>query len=240
MNPAPSLPIVAPIFLTLFSVAAHGALLSCDDASKQVVLARVVTTQARINFVAGSDKRKPACPSPESACKLKAFLVPGDQVLMNRGEGAYVCATFKAQNGVVTRGFLLREALQVVPPEQTSAQKWDGKWLRDSEAQIVIESSGDEVKVSGTASWGGSDPERVKMGAVNTGELEGSGKLRGKVLAIGYDPDRSAFPPPEDQAPDICAAQLELYGPYLMVEDNGRCGGLNVSFTGLYVHVAPK
>jgi hypothetical protein len=159
---------------------------------------------------------------------------------MNRGEGAYVCATFKAQNGVVTRGFLLREALQVVPPEQTSAQKWDGKWLRDSEAQIVIESSGDEVKVSGTASWGGSDPERVNMGAVNTGELEGSGKLRGKVLAIGYDPDRSAFPPPEDQAPDICAAQLELYGPYLMVEDNGRCGGLNVSFTGLYVHVAPK
>ena len=110
MNPAPSLPIVAPIFLTLFSVAAHGALLSCDDASKQVVLARIVTTQARINFVAGSDKRKPACPSPESACKLKAFLVPGDQVLMNRGEGAYVCATFKAQNGVVTRGFLLREA----------------------------------------------------------------------------------------------------------------------------------
>jgi hypothetical protein len=72
----------------------------------------------------------------------------------------------------------------------------------------------------------------------NTGELTGSGKPRGQVLAIGYDPDRSAFPPSEHEAPDICAAQLELHGRYLMVEDNGRCGGLNVSFTGLYVRVA--
>jgi hypothetical protein len=75
-------------------------------------------------------------------------------------------------------------------------------------------------------------------GAINTGELNGSGKPRGQVLAIGYDPDRSAFPPSEHDAPDICAAQLELHGRYLMVEDNGRCGGLNVSFTGLYVRVA--
>jgi hypothetical protein len=156
---------------------------------------------------------------------------------MNPGEGSYVCATFKAQNGVVTRGFLPREALQTVPLEPASAQKWDGKWLRDSEGEIVITSHGDEVEVSGTATWGGNDRRRVKMGAVHTGELEGSGQPRGQVLAIGYDPDQSDFPPSEDAAPDICAARLELHGPYLMVEDNGGCGGVNVSFTGLYVRV---
>jgi hypothetical protein len=42
------------------------------------------------------------------------------------------------------------------------------------------------------------------------------------------------------QAPDICAAKLELYDRYLLVEDNGRCGGVNVSFGGLYVRAESK
>ena len=109
-----------------------------------------------------------------------------------------------------------------------------------SEAEIVLKSSGDELTVSGSATWGGSDPQRVKRGAVNTGELEGTFRPRNDVLAIGYDPDRSRFPPPEDAAPDICAAKLELYDRYLLVEDNGRCGGVNVSFGGLYVRAESK
>jgi len=210
-----------------------------EDTPNQVALARVVTTQTRLHFIAGRDKRRPACPSLGSACKLKAFLVPGDEVLVNVTEqGPYVCATFKTQNGILTRGLLPRAALQVASPEQAPAQQWEGKWRRDSEAEILIKSHGDEVEISGTATWGGRDPQRVKRGAINTGELTGSGKPRGQVLAIGYDPDRSVFPPSEHEAPDICAAQLELHGRYLMVEDNGRCGGLNVSFSGLYVRVA--
>jgi len=62
----------------------------------------------------------------------------------------------------------------------------------------------------------------------------------GQTLAIGYDPDRSTFPRPSAEAPDGCAARLSLYGRYLMAEDNGVCGGLNVNFTGLYVRVSPK
>jgi hypothetical protein len=30
---------------------------------------------------------------------------------------------------------------------------------------------------------------------------------------------------------------LELYGRYLVVEDDGTCGGDGVSFTGIYVRV---
>ena len=41
--------------------------------------------------------------------------------------------------------------------------------------------------------------------------------------------------PAEDAASEACAAKLELVGRYLVVEDNGRCGGVNVSFNGLYV-----
>jgi hypothetical protein len=111
------------------------------------------------------------------------------------------------------------------------------KWERDREAQIVIKSHQDEVEVSGNAMWGSYDRQRVKRGAVHVGELNGKGRPRGHTLAIGYDPDRSGFPPAKDAAPDSCAAKLELYGRYLVVEDDGLCGGLNVSFTGIYVRV---
>jgi hypothetical protein len=104
----------------------------------------------------------------------------------------------------------------------------------------VLKAAGDQVKIAGTATYGASDPARVKRGAVNEGELDDSGKPRGQTLAIGYDPERYGFPPPDDAAPDGCAAQLQLYGRYLMVRDNNKCGGMNVSFTGLYVRVAPR
>jgi hypothetical protein len=229
-------------FLSMFVVAAHAAPFKCEDWNEdtpnKLALARVVSTQTRLYFIAGPEKRRPTCPSLASTCRLKAFLVRGDEVLVNATEeGPYVCATFKTQNGKLTRGFLPRTTLQVVSPGPVSARQWEGKWRRDSEAEIVVSSRGDEVEISGTATWGGSDPQRVKRGEINTGELKGIGKPRDQVLAIGYDPERSAFPPSEQEAVDICAAQLELHGRYMLVEDNGKCGGLNVSFTGLYVRV---
>ena len=107
--------------------------------------------------------------------------------------------------------------------------------------KILIKSSQDELEVSGNASWGSRDPQRVKRGAVHVGELSGRGRPRGQTLALGWNPDRSGFPRPKDQVPDSCAAKLDLYGRYLVVEDNGGCGSLNVSFTGTYVRVtSPK
>ena len=228
------------IVLTFFVVSARAAEADCGDWQEKVSLARVVTTDAKLNFIAGPGKRTPGCPSAGGACKLKAFLVPGDQVLVNATEGPFVCAIFKSQTGTETRGWLPRAALELVAPEAAPAPKWAGKWRRDRGAEIVLKSDGDEVKVSGTAIWGASDPERVKRGAVHEGELDDSGKPRGQVLAIGYDPDRSGFPPARDAASDGCAAQLQLFDRYLMVKDNGKCGGANVSFTGLYVRTTPK
>jgi hypothetical protein len=138
---------VIAILLALFVVAANAAPLNCNVLSDNVALARVVTTQARLNFLAGRDKRT-HCPSPERSCKLKAFLIPGDEVLISAMKDPYVCATYKLQTGIATTGFLLRAALQIVSPDQGPAQKWDGTWRRDSEAEIVIKSRDGEVKVS--------------------------------------------------------------------------------------------
>ncbi len=225
------------ILLAFLAIAARA---DCVLPERNLALARVVTKEAKLYYVSGPRKGTPECPSAANACRLKAYLVPGDEVLTNATDDPYVCARFKTQSFNETIGLLPRASLQIVLPEQVSIQKWDGTWRRDAEAEIVIKSRGDEVTVSGNATWGGSDPQRVKRGAINTGELDASGKPRGQVLAIGYDPDRSGFPPAKAAASDICAAQLELYGRYLTVEDNGGCGGVNVSFTGLYVRTNSK
>ena len=120
---------------------------------------------------------------------------------MERVEGLFVCATFMTKGGVATRGLLLRAALQIASPEPASVQQWNGKWRRNEEAEraeIVIKSHEDELEVTGAATWQSSVPS-VQRGyyETQTGELDDSGKSKGQVLAIGYDPDRSAFPPPE-------------------------------------------
>jgi hypothetical protein len=225
------------ILFTCFALAAHAGPVDCEQNQNKVALARVVTTEARLNFIAGRGERMPACPSAESACRLKTYLLSGDEVLVDATDGPYVCAFFKSQSGAETRGWLPRARLQIAPPEPAPARQWDGKWERDREAQIVIKSHQDEVEVSGNAIWGSYDPQRVKRGAIHVGELSGKGRPRGQTLAIGYDSDRSDFPRAKNGAPDSCAAKLELYGRYLVVEDNGGCGGMNVSFTGTYVRV---
>jgi hypothetical protein len=230
----PALSLSATLFMCC-AVAAHAGRVDCE--LNKVALARVDTKEARVNFIAGLSKPKSGCPSGESACRLRAYVVPGDEVLVDATDGPYMCAFFKAQGGTETRGWLPRAAVQILPPEPAPARKWDGKWRRDREAQIVITSRQGDLEVSGEAVWGSYDPQRVKRGAIHVGELNGKGRPRGQVLAIGYDPDRSAFPSAKDAAPADCAAKLELHGRYLVVEDNRGCGGLNVSFTGIYVRV---
>jgi len=225
----------AAVILASLVLAAHADPVGCEQ--NKVALARVVSKDARLHFIAGKSERMPACPSAESACRLRAYAVPGDEVLVDATEAPYLCAFFKSQTGRETRGWLPRAALQIAPSEAAPARQWAGKWQRDREAQIVIASHGDEVEVSGDALWGSYDRQRVRRGAVHVGELSGKGRPRGQTLAIGYDPDKSSFPSGKDQPPEDCAAKLELYGRYLVVEDNGGCGGLNVSFTGTYVRV---
>jgi hypothetical protein len=215
--------------------AAHAGPAGCE--LSKVAPARVTTKEPRLHFVAGAGERTPGCPSAASACRLRAFVMPGDEVLVDLTDAAYVCAFFKSQGGTETRGWLPRASLELVAPAPAPARQWDGNWQRDREARIVIKSHGDEVEVSGSAMWGSYDSERVRRGGVHVGALSGTGRPRGQTLAIGYDPDRSSFRPAQDQPPEDCAAKLDLYGRYLVVEDNRGCGGLNVSFTGTYVRV---
>ena len=74
---------------------------------------------------------------------------------------------------------------------------------------------GDELLVSGTALWIGLNDN------VHIGELaEATAQRDGDGLKL---------------APyDGCAVTLRRAGPWLIVDDNMGCGGLNVTFRGVY------
>lgn len=208
-----------------------------------VRLMRVESAAPRVHFIESRSKEKPSCPSEADACKRKGFVVPGDVVLAPVQSAPVLCTSYIAPGAkrvkgtfTETSGYLLASVLKDVPASASKPDEWIGQWSRSAEAEITISAtSGGKLKVAGTATFGALDPSRVKRGAVNMGELEGERAPKGHMLALGEGYDGSK-PFGDDRGE--CRAKLRLFGRYLVVEDNGGCGGLNVSFTGIYVRLA--
>ena len=147
------------------------------------------------------------------------YLLPGDEVVMLRFEPARVYVAFTAPTGsaATTEGWIRADALRLVADD---SQHWDGVWrsTREKEIQISPQTAG-VYRISGQATWGSSDPDRVKLGAINVGDLDGTIKPDG--AQAGFDDS-------------ICHVSFRLFGSYLLVDDNEACGGLNVTFSGVY------
>jgi hypothetical protein len=201
-----------------------------------VQLATLAGTDKRVYFVENGAKTNGLCPIADEKCRRKGFLVMGDQVLVQPSQTGYLCATYKSPKGIETNGWLPRTALKVEPESQPQLADWTGHWRRDKEAEIVITLKGPNgVLVRGAATYGALDPLRVRRGAVNVGNLDGTATPRGAVIGVGEKYDGTVSPG-EGQQLD-CRARLHLMGGYLAVEDNGLCGGMNVRFTGIYQRV---
>lgn len=226
--------------LLLLTIGGHAAAAGarCDGVSETSVapplqLARVGGNVARLNFVSnpGETPKTRSCPSASADCRRAAFLLPGDNVLVDEIEGGFACATFVSARGVETSGWLPASGLEFRPSlAATAPGDWVGEWRR-VEATIKLKAAGNLLEADGEATWGSLDPQRVARGAVNMGEFSGSSRLRGNILAFGdgYSGERA----PDDKGGE-CHVRLRLYGPYILAEDNMRCGGMNVSFRGIY------
>ena len=97
------------------------------------VLRQVGPGAARVRFVMNGSERA-GCPNAEAACAGRAFLVPGDAVVVTGAKGDYSCATFAGPPPAVrsTSGWLPTTAL--VPPAATldappgALDGWIGDW----------------------------------------------------------------------------------------------------------------
>ena len=199
---------------------------------------------AKSHFYKGAPTDKAsACPGFSDKCWEKAYVVAGDRMIVSGSVGDFVCAHFVAPrkrgketfNEIVRAGWLTSADLAPEPAAKPPA--WTGDWTR-VEAAIAIRAGRQPgmLTIKGDATFGSLDPDRVKRGAVNMGEIAGEAKpLDGELsFAMG---DKGAIPVTKADETD-CKVWMRRVGPWLLVEDNRQCGGANVSFSGLYTRQA--
>ena len=225
----------------LFALAAGPALAQAGDCygfdalGPDVALSVAAVTDAvpRVNFVKNGSAAK-NCPSGTEACRERAFLVPGDTVIVSGARGGFACATYVNAKGLARAGWLPLAALRTEVEQPTVRMAdWIGTWTAP-EQQITIKAGrGGLLDVEGEATFGALDPERVKRGAINMGEVSGSAKPEGAILAFAMGDDDKTLPFDKGGEFD-CRIRLRLVGSFLLAEDNQRCGGANVSFAGAY------
>lgn len=164
------------------------------------------------------------CPARTAACRRKAYVLPGDQLVATEVKGEFTHVEYLAPHRTdPTDGWMESSALR--PVTQAKPSGWAGHWVSwDNEIDIAA-GRGGGLRISGEALWGSRDPDRVERGGVHVGQIDGVLTARGGHMV---------YRDSEDGGPDGCVVEMRLLGPYLIVEDNRGCGGANVSFGGVY------
>jgi hypothetical protein len=164
------------------------------------------------------------CPENER-CRAKAYLVSGDQVIVAKTRGKYSCAWYTPAKGYATVGWLKTENLRL--PEMihdVSPKAWIGEYnYGDNSISFTHNKLAGWLNVTGNAFWKGLGDN------IHIGELDGR---------VEPNDGMAVYSDGEDEYD--CKAAMRLIGNFLIVNDNMRCGGANVTFSGVYIKKAAK
>jgi hypothetical protein len=166
------------------------------------------------------------CPK-EKPCgsRQKAYLVSGDVVFAGPTNRGFRCAYYGRSNGKIVAGFILIENLKpLVEDTSMSSDFVIGTWNYESDSIKIEAAAAGKVSADGQASYQTAE-------TVNEGSLSAQAPLAAgqKELVFKEGDDESS-----------CVVKLHRRGPYLVASDNNNCGGLNVSFSGIYTRAKTK
>jgi hypothetical protein len=193
------------------------------DDNRALVVSKV-TAHPRVNFIKSpydDDFLAAACPAATKGCRKKSYLVTGDLVLIGKTQGQFTCVDYQsplAKKQIWIRGWLPSAALTpIAPMPLPKTSDWTGIWYHP----------GGHIEIKG------GDDGRLHVEGVTTlptpsGDFQ-NGDFKAQVVPQGT----IAFTD-EGAYGDGCHVRMKRIGPWLMVEDNGGCGGAGVTFTGLY------
>ena len=141
-------------------------------------------------------------------------------MIISRKFGNFACAWFQPKKGAETVGWIPLDKLEIIGLLQGIGKAdWTGTWkFYDSEIKISPTEKENVYKVTGNAFWKGLGDN------VHIGELDGDAKLVETNLKYG-ETDDDEF---------ACKVTLRLIDKFMIVSDNLNCGGVNVSFSGVY------
>lgn len=165
------------------------------------------------------------CPSADASCQIDLNLRPGLSVLALHEWREYTCVVAIEQYYMV---WVPSERI-VRQPVATETDDWLGLWT-DHYNRLRITSSEGQWHVEGDAYW---------FGALLNAETGERVVHFGDVSAVGQPEGRQWLVSHGDNEYD-CQVSMTLVGDYLLVDDNRHCGGMNVSFQGLYAKPTPS
>src|SRR3712207_1155562 len=182
------------------------------SAANEFNVAHVKGARGTRAYFYGEDE---GCPGHGAKCRQKAYVIPGDALVVSRAFGEYVCAWFQPARGYETVGWLRADQLELSERDANPpAARWLGEWvLHENGLTISRDAKAGALRVEGSATWHGVGDN------VHVGEVNASAAPSGDTLTL------------ED---DICKLTLRLVGDFLVADDNGECGGVNVTFDGVY------
>jgi len=175
--------------------------------------------------MAAQEPPKVGCPFDGYDGKLaevttkSAGLDRGDMVVIYRSEGDWTCAYLTGKNGS-SPGWILTKTIRPIASDPNPPRTaWLGTWgFEENVIKIGRADTPGKLALSGKAIWHGNG------GVAHYGSISGEATLKGNQLHFveGEDPVYS------------CVVDSILFTNYLLVNDNGRCGGMNVRFSGIW------
>jgi hypothetical protein len=164
----------------------------------------------RVHFYDDSGK----CPKSKN-CRRKSYLVNDNEVLVSRTYGNFVCAWYEPKKGSEIVGWLRADKLEFQNYLLEKYDRWIGDWkYAGNSLKIKRIGKTDDFEVKGNAFWKGFGSN------VHIGEIEANGTLNESIIKLKQDD---------------CEIKLDLVVHYLVVSDNLKCGGANVTFSGVYL-----
>lgn len=199
------------------------------DKNAPIAVAKIVGSDAKAHFIKSAADDK-SCPAATQTCERKAYLRPGDVVMTGRAFGAFTCVSYVNAKQKETTGWIATSALEPrLPLSAPKMSDWLGKWhsRRDTmqgDIEITRGKRG-SLDVRGEATYA------VTRDNVRTGDFA-IDDLAPNVATHAFV--AGGEKPFEKAGEGDCAVRMSRIDQFLLVEDNGYCGGMAVTFTGLY------
>ncbi len=158
-----------------------------------------------------------SCPNGKE-CLGKSYVIPGDELIVSKNYGNYLCSWYQPKKGAETVGWISRDQLSFGDQNSDPTdKKWLGTWtFADSDLHITKSDETGLLSVKGNAFWHGLGDN------IHIGEVDAVGKPAENRLSLGGSDEYD------------CRIKMQRIGRFLLVSDNGYCGGVNVTFDGVY------
>ncbi len=165
------------------------------------------------------DDASDECPVSEK-CRGKAYLVPGDKVVIARTFQKFACSWYSPAKGLPTVGWIKAADLRITNPNPNPpVSAWLGDWSYSANTiSFTHNKLAGYLNVTGEAFWKGFGDN------IHIGELDDRAKPAGNQLKVG-ERETDGY---------ACKATIRLINNFLVVRDNMNCGGVNVTFSGVY------